>query len=413
MDTKLFVHGTPKGQQCWGDCTDGEKRYFYTFYNNVNDDPVEFLQVDIRDEKGTSYTYYTFVRKGVLDFSGRSGGYFALTLRCNDFYKDIKNIYILLSIAYKKLCIGICLKELKGTPQFIISDFTKVDSEWTKIKEDIVDKFIENFSNESDLESIDRVTGFGQHQKINLFDCTPEIAEECCKKSGLKVSLDYPSLKPDPKDKKIERLTKNNNTYQQQISEQQQQILELTNKLSNSEDRLKKLDDKVYNLSKSQDELHSIKSKIGDVRQQFDKIFDDLEQGELDNNSKMEDDESFDDETFNSRNPAGKEHPGKVKTKKKICLFIILILTILFIIIFLFLYHSHKMSKQAEADEAIEVVNSKSLQFYKENQDTLVINKRGTVVKKEGTWIFDPMFKRLNNIYVLKNLNNHRACTVS
>ena len=71
------------------------------------------------------------------------------------------------------------------------------------------------------------------------------------------------------------------------------------------------------------------------------------------------------------------------------------------------------MSKQAEADEAIEVVNSKSLQFYKENQDTLVINKRGTVVKKEGTWIFDPMFKRLNNIYVLKNLNNHRACTVS
>lgn len=403
MNTKLFVHGNPEGHQCWGDCTDGEKRYFDTFYNNVNDAPVEFLQVDIRVEKGTPYTYYTFVRNGVLDSGGRPGGYFALTLRCDIFYKDIKNIYTLLSTAYKKSCVGIYLRESKGTSQFIISDFTKVDSKLTESLKRGVEEFIRYFSNEPDLEPIDcPVKELRQYQKINLSDCTPEIVEDLYKKSGLKVSSYYPPQEPDPKDEKIGELMNNNKEYKQQISEKKQKIDKLNTCKKRLEDQNDELKKQVSDLDRIKDELDFIKSKIGCAKQQVDNIFNDLEKGELDNNSKMEDDKFFDDKTSFSRNTAGKEHHGKTKTKKKICLFVILILTILFIIIFVILYHSPKISKQVEADEAIEVVNSKFLQFYKENQIALVLNRRkGTVLKKEGTWTFDSKFKKLNNIYVL------------
>ena len=89
IEFKLFVHGVPKGQKIWGP-NEQDRDYIGLSYGKYRDKPNHVLSVEING----SNSYYTyFVGQNVLAKDGRPGSYFAITLRINRYYADVKNIY--------------------------------------------------------------------------------------------------------------------------------------------------------------------------------------------------------------------------------------------------------------------------------------------------------------------------------
>ena len=98
---KLYAHGVPNGQDIWGN-PGADIQYIEAFYGRRSSIPSQVF-LEIMKFDGEIYSYYTYFRYGNFqEKEGRSGGYFALTLRVNYYYVDIQNIYNLLEASFNK-----------------------------------------------------------------------------------------------------------------------------------------------------------------------------------------------------------------------------------------------------------------------------------------------------------------------
>ncbi|MEY3738880.1 MAG: hypothetical protein RL544_1658, partial [Bacteroidota bacterium] len=94
MDLKLnlFVHGVPKGQKIWGP-QEEDRNFIESFYSQKSDLSAQ-LKIDVMKIGSDAYCYYTYLRgSNILDIDNRPGSYFALTIRINACYIDLKNMY--------------------------------------------------------------------------------------------------------------------------------------------------------------------------------------------------------------------------------------------------------------------------------------------------------------------------------
>ena len=187
----VFIHGVPKGQRLWPESTEQTKRYLNSFYTSLDKNVTEFMKVERVDE----YVYYTFVKcNNVSDVDGRSGSYFAETLRMNVYYADIQNIYSILEAAYKKLYVGVCITDDGKNIRYRIPDFNQVSPKLGKHKEILIHT-IEDFSVDSDLKLLSTVAkSKGKPRCINLQDCNSSKALQIMKEDGcLLVSPQFES----------------------------------------------------------------------------------------------------------------------------------------------------------------------------------------------------------------------------
>ena len=184
LNVSLFVHGVPKGQKIWGSAGD-DKIYLSSFYG-PNWAAPELMKVDVMSFGGTTYAYYTLVKgQNVFDAEGRSGAYFALTLRMNSYYADVQNIYNLLKAAFDKFCVGLCLKEVNGTYRFIRQDFMSIDQQLKGLQTHLIN-YISEFSVGDDIVSMSgfKLSGQGAAQNVNLHECTKSVAFNFVKQTG-------------------------------------------------------------------------------------------------------------------------------------------------------------------------------------------------------------------------------------
>ncbi len=184
LNINLFVHGVPMGQKIWGPKGD-DQRYISSFYGPKWDTP-EVMKVDVMTFGGQTYTYYSFVKGlNVCDSQGRSGSYFALTLRLNAFYSDVQNLYNILRAAYEKMCVGLCVQDNGNTTKYFLSDFQNIDSKLKDIETHIIN-YIGEFSINEDIISLSGFSSVNQGASvnINLHECTKGVALDCGKKYG-------------------------------------------------------------------------------------------------------------------------------------------------------------------------------------------------------------------------------------
>ncbi len=195
LNINLFVHGVPMGQKIWGPQGD-DQRYLSSFYGLPWDIP-EAMKIDIMTIGGNTYSYYSLVKGlNVCDSQGRTGSYFALTLRMNAFYGDVQNIYSVLEAAYEKLCVGLCVQESNNVTKYLIADFQNVDARLKEI-ESLVVNYISAFSVNEDLVSLSGFSANAQtaSPNVNLHECTKRVALEYGKQFGtLTVSPYYLSV---------------------------------------------------------------------------------------------------------------------------------------------------------------------------------------------------------------------------
>ena len=110
LEVKFFVHGVSKGHKTWG-AEDTDIKYANAFYS-VNWPLKEMMMVEVRENNGSPYCYYSFIRgEKVLGADNRDGSYMAITLRMNACYTDLQNMYNILRVAYEKACVGMYIQE--------------------------------------------------------------------------------------------------------------------------------------------------------------------------------------------------------------------------------------------------------------------------------------------------------------
>lgn len=184
VNINIFIHGVPRGHKVWGP-KEADAQYFGSFYG-PKWELDEVMKVEVMTFGGATHTYYTFVKGlNVCDSEGRTGAYFAITMRINAFYANVQNIYNLMSTTFNNRCAGLCIGNKNGHLQFTIGDFSSIDSQLKEIEKDFTD-FISKFSKGSQLTNLTGIPANAQGvpECINLQECTQQVAYETIKRSG-------------------------------------------------------------------------------------------------------------------------------------------------------------------------------------------------------------------------------------
>lgn len=230
LNIDLVVHGVPMGQKMWG--AKHEEELFFSSFYGAQWQETEVLRVETQTFGNVTNCYYSFVKgNGVCDSNGRSGSYFALTLRMNCFYADVQNLYNILKAAYAKMCVGMCLQESNGVLKYTVSDFSSKENDFLNLQKQLRG-YIENFSVESDLMSLAEFNKASTGNNISLKDCVKANALKLAKLGSFKVSAYYLSASDqnilnkyraeldNVKKKASEELDTQRQSYQSQIAEQ-------------------------------------------------------------------------------------------------------------------------------------------------------------------------------------------------
>lgn len=169
MKYDLILHGCPAGQQFVGNYLPYEP-FLKTFYIDYTDkNPSLFV------EYRNSYMFYSYVVKDIKGASGRSGGYFAITLMLERFCSDISGIYNLLGTLFRTDIVGILLTPVPdGSYQFQSSLLSNFEPLRLRM-EALTGNYLQSLA----LECFLPLTGFYPSQNtslINSADIRPDSA---------------------------------------------------------------------------------------------------------------------------------------------------------------------------------------------------------------------------------------------
>lgn len=228
-DIKLYAHGVPNGQSIWG-VANYDSSYIETFYGRKSNVPVQMF-VETMQFGSAVNAYYTYLRLGnIKDNSGRAGSYFALTLRINYYYADVKNMYNLLDAAYNKFIEGAIVATANGFSHFLIPDLMQADATLKDLEQEI-EKYLMQFSINSDFLPLNGFKTNGQDTpyNINLLECNVKVIAGHIKRYG---NISISPLHPSTREQEI--MQRSNAEVATAKSDAQQQIAFIQQEVQNN-----------------------------------------------------------------------------------------------------------------------------------------------------------------------------------
>lgn len=195
-DIKLYAHGVPDGQDIWGN-KDASATYIETFYGRRSNVESQMF-IEVKHCAGQVNVYYTYYKCGnILEKGGRSGSYFALTLRINFYYAYVQNIYNLLEAAFNKFMLGTVLNSTGDGYRFKVSRFSEADNVLETLEKEM-EHYLMQFSIDSDFIPLNgfKYNSQNEGKKLNLLEAIPSIVTNSVKSEGkISISSLYPSSK--------------------------------------------------------------------------------------------------------------------------------------------------------------------------------------------------------------------------
>lgn len=240
VNLKLIAHGVPDGQSIWGS-DDFDKRFIETFYGLNTETEIQ-LRIDIQKLNSTEEVFYTYYRKGnVFSQSNRSGSYIAFTIKSNQFYTDIYNVYNILNATFEKIAKDKIYKISENKIIFSITDFNQI-SEDLKIIENNIIEYLSNYSINGEFIPIKNFNYNlnAETIKINLLECNNiDIINEIKAKGKASISSSYAIKKHIQEiNNKNEELNKTKIQYQQYIDSNERKYSEEIHNLNNNKNKL-------------------------------------------------------------------------------------------------------------------------------------------------------------------------------
>ncbi len=278
MDLELFIHGVPNGQKIYG--ISEEKTYFTTFYNVSKKEfqgAPKFL-IEIRNLNETNYCYYSFLNyNNVSACDGRSGSYFGMTIRLNEFCNDPYRVFGLLYVLYRKYVAGVLFDI--DTNKFLVSEFKKEHIQ--PIEKSLNELFTKCFSSKDFINIQDEVFKNQGEFTINWSDFTSINIGDCISKGRVLVATDYPSAEgkqiiAEWKDK----LAAEQYLTQRQLKDKEEELTNiskdkeaLTTQIVQQNDLIDKVKEQLYSAEKQNS---SLQEKLDETRNSLKSILQNL-----------------------------------------------------------------------------------------------------------------------------------------
>ncbi len=262
MNQVLIVHGTPAGNKIWG-ATGGERQYIENFYNGKFDIPSQLI-VDVMDFGGQKYCYYTFIcTQSFQEKQGRTGGYFALTLRMDVCYCDVQNMYYILEKGFEKFVVDTILKKNGNGYRYEVSDFQQQEGVLRDLSKEI-SHYIDMFSKDMDLSILTKFSTTKQRTNVFLLECeSTKFVDSLSKGVGVCVSRYFNTFRERQIVEKCNKDIDHVNETMKNLQDDCKRQKDETNK--KAEDRIRLInDEKIKAIS---DEKERCKKTIADIEE--------------------------------------------------------------------------------------------------------------------------------------------------
>lgn len=289
METKdmaIAISGVPKGQDFYGDepVANYAKGLYRKEYTSAE---YNLFIINVREEEGKYYFYYSYLIPNTSDSDKRSGGYFALTLKVKEHYcEDLSRLYQLFKQGCDKKVTEVFLNKDK---KFLIDTFASRKDKCEELIELFKRQLASDFSNSfTKLENNSgKIKTDGQilrrHVSENgcdlysdeLFACgnvslAPEIPRTISRIVPLQKQLDNTKLRLENTSDELKRTTDELNRYKEENENMKQRIDE--SKREND-----KLKDRQKTFSEINERLKEVENSCSEMREAMKSIMPDYE----------------------------------------------------------------------------------------------------------------------------------------
>lgn len=259
---ELIVHGVPSGQRCLG-VSNEDVHIIESFYHKYNYDSQLFVD-SYGSDRAKKSMWYTYVVNNTIDTEGRAGGYFGLSLKINQFYSDIANVYNILDATFRKFFQDEIFKEGTGF-RYKESDFSSFDKLRNDAKQQIVNYFTQ-FSVGADLRQIPNINNGSRECPINLLDCAKYDCYQFFLKYGkLVVSPQIQLSRERTSSQDKEKLLKDVQTLTTAVENEKKVSQGLRKEMDIIIDEKNRLSESNKKSSQIKSENESLKKKLGDI----------------------------------------------------------------------------------------------------------------------------------------------------
>lgn len=259
MDTRIYVHGRPQGQDIWSPKEDKADRFYLEPFldSRVGSDVNSAMIIDIWQK----HFYYTYIHcKNVVEKSVRPNAYFAITVRFDGICKNVASLYNLLDQIYNKVCLGNLVANENGQEHILVNHWDEKANVLQQINTIIlqnVDKviipFISTIDNPKDTKS-------ASIQKWALKDIDCPLFVSACQNHRVVVSPHYKS-----KDSVHEDDLKRVAPLEAECAKLKDQVSQWTAKYESTENARALLEKKTQNLCI---EIETLKNEVKVIREE-------------------------------------------------------------------------------------------------------------------------------------------------
>lgn len=279
METKdmaIAISGVPKGQSIHGDepVANYAKGLYRKEYTSAE---YNLFIINVREEQGKYYFYYSYLIPNTSDSDKRSGGYFALTLKVKEHYcEDLSRLYQLFKQVCDNKVTGVFLNKNK---KFLIDTFASRKDKCEELIELFKQLLASNFSGSfTKLESNSgkiKTDGSTLQRHVSengcdlysdeLFACgnvslAPEIPRTISRIAPLQKQLDNTKLKFENTSDELKRTTDELNRCKEENENMKRRIDE--SKREND-----KLKDRQKTFSEINERLKEVENSCSEMRE--------------------------------------------------------------------------------------------------------------------------------------------------
>ena len=271
METKdmaIAISGVPKGQSFHGD--DEVSHYAKGLYRSeYTSAEYNLFIINVREEQGKYYFYYSYLIPRTSESDNRTGGYFALTLKMKEHYcEDLSRLYQLFKQVCDKMVTGVFLNKNR---KFLIDTFASRKDKCEELiklfKQLLASNFSSSFtelgSNSVKIKTDGQILRRHVSEKgcdlysDELFACgnvflAPEIPRTISRIAPLQKQLDNTELRLKNTSEALNRTTAELNRCKGENENLNRQIDELKRRIDES----KRENDKLKNRQKTFSEIN-------------------------------------------------------------------------------------------------------------------------------------------------------------
>lgn len=202
VNSNIYIHGVPHGHDVSPKNNDINDWLtgFYSSNENVKEDA--YMQIEIAN----GFSLYTYLRRhNIISAINRPGSYFGISVKfeksiCTSVYQ----LYELLDLIYKKVCLDTLIKKEGETEKFIVNEIESATYQGTNLLKAVSQIFSKNSEN----LRFEDIKGFSPSKNKSYFsleEVDSPIFFDILKHSLIKVSPFYDVVRKDF-NKKIEEL---------------------------------------------------------------------------------------------------------------------------------------------------------------------------------------------------------------